>query len=130
MTEKQQGELFLQAGLTPCTHRGWGTAQHMLQAAAEGKAEESWGQSEAEETAGEVDKLQPVVVKKTWRGDMITAIRCKRALQHRRREERLPWGGSTRFTFQQGIFRSDRRMKRGLGRLQGRAGTGGPSEQD
>ena len=84
----------------------------------------------AKEAAGEVDKLQLVVIKKTLLGDMITAIRCKRALRHRKRKRRLPWAGSTKFTFHQGIFRSDGRVKCRLGRLQGSWHTGDPSEQD
>lgn len=67
----------------PCMHRGWGTAQHRLQAAAEVRPEESCGQSVAKATAGEVDKLQLVVVKKTWHREVMAAIRCKRTLQHR-----------------------------------------------
>lgn len=115
MTETRQEELFLQAGLTPCTQARLSSA--------EGKPEESWGQWAAEERAGEVDKLQLVVIKKTWCGETIMAIRCKMTLQHRKRKRRLPWAGSTSFTFQQGKFGSDRRMRCRLGRLQGRGGT-------
>lgn len=72
---------------------------------------QSCRQSVAKETAGEVDKLQLVILKKTWHGNMIAAIRCKRTLPHRKR--RLPLAGTTTFTFQQGIFREEDRVSPG-----------------
>lgn len=96
--------------VTPCMHRGWGSAaQHRLQTPAEERSE-SCRQSVAKETAGEVDKLQLVILKKTWHRDTIASIRCKRTLQHRKR---LPLAGITTFTFQQGIFREDDRVSPG-----------------
>lgn len=65
----------------------------------------------AKETAAEADKLQLVILKKTWHRDVIAAIRCKRTLQHRKR--RLPLGGTTTFTFQQGIFREENKVSPG-----------------
>lgn len=97
--------------VTPCMHRGWGTAQHRLQAPTGETPEESCGHSVAKETAGEAEKLQLIIIKKTWHRDVIAAIGCKRTLQHRKR--RLPLAGPTTFTFQQGIFRGEDKVSPG-----------------
>lgn len=96
--------------VTPCRHRGWGTAQRRLQTPAE-ETSESCRRSVAKETAGEEDKLQLVILKKTWHRDVIAATRCKRTLPHRKR--RLPLAGTTAFTSQQGIFREEDKVSPG-----------------